>query len=380
MKIDRLAEVRILFSCRPAHGHFFPLVPLARAAVEAAHDVVFATGPGFLDRVRELGFEAHPAGIAVAEAETEARRRHPDGDVVTVMITMFADVLPRATLAGLEALLPVVRPDLVVYEMSDVGAAKAARDAGIPVVSHVIGRSMPPEVSALAAPRMAWLWDGELPANPMLGDAVIDLWPDTVRDPAVLALPKVIRQRPSAFDLDVPMPELAGERPLVYLTLGTVSYRATDVLRAAIDGLARLPVEVLVAVGPGDPAVLGEVPANVVVANFVPQASVLRRAALVVHHGGTGTTLGALAAGLPQLVLPQGADQFVNAAVLAETGAGARLVGPEVTADAVEAAAGGLLADDAVRQVASAVAAEIADLPDPAAVVQRLTELVRERA
>ncbi|HEX7303764.1 glycosyltransferase [Lentzea sp.] len=376
--------MRILFSCRPAYGHLFPLVPLARAAGEAGHDVVFATGLGFVDRVRALGFEAHAAGISVAEAETEARTRHPGADVVTVLVAMFADVLPRATLAGLAPLLPRVRPDLVVYEQSDVGAAKAARDAGIPFVSHVIGRSMPPEVQAAAAEHMAWLWD-EQPADLMLGDAVIDLWPDTVRDPQVLKVSTVIRQRPAPFDLDVPMPEIPSGRPLVYLTLGTVAFVNTAVLRAAVEGLARLPVHVLVAVGPGDPALLGEVPGNVTVAAFVPQASVLRRAALVVHHGGTGTTLGSLATGLPQLVLPQlvlpqGADQFVNADVLVETGAGAKLVGPEVTADAVETAARRLLGDDAAKRVALTAAAEIADMPDPAAVVQRLTELVRGRA
>ncbi|SDP87635.1 glycosyltransferase [Lentzea jiangxiensis] len=372
--------MRILFSCRPAYGHVFPLVPLARAAREAGHEVVFATGQDFLGIVRDLGFEAHPAGISVGEAEAEARRRHGDADVTRLMITMFADVLPRATAGDLAALLPRVRPDLVVYEQSDVGAAKAARDAGIPVVSHVIGRSMPPPVQQLAAPEMAWLWDGAAPADLMLGDVVVDLWPDVVRDPVVAALPTVLRQRPAAFDLDVPMPEVESAKPLVYLTLGTVSFGRTEVLRAAVDGLARLPVTVLVALGPGDPALLGEVPGTVHVAGFVPQAQVLRRADLVVHHGGTGTVLGALAAGLPQLVLPQGADQFVNADVLAQTGAGAKLVGPEATADAVTAAARHLLDDPAARNVATTAAAEIARMPEPAAVVEELTALVRGTA
>ncbi|WP_439657962.1 glycosyltransferase [Lentzea sp. HUAS TT2] len=368
--------MRILFSCRPAYGHLFPLAPLARAAQQAGHEVVFATGRSFVEKARGLGFEAHASGISIEEAEAEARRRHGDAEVPRLLITMFADVLPRATVADLGALIPGVKPDLVVYEQSDTGAAKAARDAGIPFVSHVIGRSMPPEIQRMAAGEMAWMWDGTTPADLMLGDAAIDLWPDTVRDPVVAALPTVVRLRPTAFDLDVPMPAVDTTRPLVYLTLGTMQAGATDLLRKVIDGLARLPVTVLVAVGPGDPARLGDVPANVVVAGFVPQAAVLRRADLVVHHGGSGTVLGALAAGLPQLVLPQGADQFVNADVLAETGAGVRLVGEEVTADAIEAAAGRLLDDPAAREVAGRAAAEIAGMPAPAAVVERLTALV----
>jgi UDP:flavonoid glycosyltransferase YjiC (YdhE family) len=112
------------------------------------------------------------------------------------------------------------------------------------------------------------------------------------------------------------------------------------------------------------------------VAGFVPQAEVLRRAALVVHHGGTGTVLGTLAAGLPQLVLPQGADQFVNADALAAAGAGGKLVGPEITADAIAERARHLLDDPAVREVAGKVAGEIAEMPEPAAVVRQLAALV----
>lgn len=367
--------VRILFSARPAYGHLFPLIPLASAAREAGHEVVFGTGEALLGTVRGLGFAAHRVGIAVSEAEAEAVRRHGrDADFATVGVTMFGDILPHATHDDLRRLLPELRPDLVVYEQSDAGAAKAAREAGIPVVSHVIGRSMPPDILAAAAKRMAWLWaDGPAPADAMLGDTVIDLWPDALRDPVVAALPTVFRMRPQPFDLDVPLPPVAtASRRLVYLTFGTVSFGATSVLRTVIEGLSRLPVDVLVALGPGDPTVLGSVPERVHVTRFVPQAEVLRHAALVVHHGGTGTVLGTLAAGLPQLVLPQGADQFVNAATLAELGAARSLVGAEITAEAVEEDARALLDGTAARDVARRVADEIAALPPPKAVVEEL--------
>ena len=79
----------------------------------------------------------------------------------------------------------------------------------------------------------------------------------------------------------------------------------------AIAEIAPLDVDILVAVGPeGDPTLLGEVPSNVHVERFVAQSAVLPMVDLIVQHGGIGTVLGALGAGLPQLVLPQGADQF----------------------------------------------------------------------
>jgi len=144
------------------------------------------------------------------------------------------------------------------------------------------------------------------------------------------------------------------------------------VLRGAIAALSRLPADVLVAVGPGDPAALGPVPENVRVAGFVPQAEVLEHAGLVVHHGGTGTVLGTLAAGLPQLILPQGADQFANAETLSALGAAKALVGDAIRIDAIAAAARELLDGSAAREIAQGIAAEIAGMPAPEAVLDEL--------
>jgi UDP:flavonoid glycosyltransferase YjiC (YdhE family) len=363
--------VRILFTCRPAYGHLFPLLPLAHAAKAAGHDVVFGTGDVFLPQVRDLGFEAHRAGIGIGAAETEAKRRHgEDAGFLDIGITMFAELLPRSLLDDLTPLLPQLRPDLVIHEMTDVGAGIAARRAGVPAVSVVIGRSMPPDVLAVAAERLRPLW-GELPADALLGDACVDVWPDSVRDPGTAKVPQIFRMRPTPFDPDVPLPPLPDG--FVYLTLGTVVHGATQVLRGAIHALAQLDVDVLVALGPGDPSKLGPLPDRVRVAGFVPQAEVLKHASLVVHHGGTGTTLAALAAGLPQLMLPQGADQFANADTLSTLGAAKALVGDAVRIAAIETAAHALLTDPQPREIAQRVAAEIAGMPSPEAV---LTELV----
>ncbi len=116
-------------------------------------------------------------------------------------------------------------------------------------------------------------------------------------------------------------------RPAVYLTLGTVSFGATEVIRRAVDQIAGLDVDVFVAVGPeGDPEALGPVPGNVHLERFVDQPGVLDRVDVAVHHGGTGTVLGAAAAGVPQLILPQGADQFFNAELIERAGVGRGLV------------------------------------------------------
>ena len=98
------------------------------------------------------------------------------------------------------------------------------------------------------------------------------------------------------------------------------------VYRAALDELADLPVRVLMTIGRGgDLADLGPLPANAVVERWVPQAEVVSHAAVVVCHGGYGTTVGALSAGVPLVVAPLFADQGRNAARVAEVGAGLAL-------------------------------------------------------
>ena len=72
------------------------------------------------------------------------------------------------------------------------------------------------------------------------------------------------------------------------------------------------------------PAAVGPQPANVRVEEFVAQTEVLPEADVVVCHGGSGSVVGALACGVPLLVLPMGADQMDNAARVAALGVGVR--------------------------------------------------------
>jgi UDP:flavonoid glycosyltransferase YjiC (YdhE family) len=96
---------------------------------------------------------------------------------------------------------------------------------------------------------------------------------------------------------------------------------------------------------------------------------------VVVSHAGSGTVVATLDHGLPQLCLPQGADQFLNAAAVASSGAGISLVPGEVTPETVADAVSRLLGDDSFAAAARRVSASIASMPAPddvAAVLERL--------
>lgn len=106
---------------------------------------------------------------------------------------------------------------------------------------------------------------------------------------------------------------------------------------------------------------LGPIPANVHVEEWVPQGDVLARAAAVVCHGGSGTVRGSLAAGVPMVVVPQGADQPHNARRIAAVGAGLALPGAD--AGVLGAAVARVLAVAEFGRAARRIADEIAAMP-----------------
>jgi MGT family glycosyltransferase len=114
--------------------------------------------------------------------------------------------------------------------------------------------------------------------------------------------------------------------PLVYVTFGSVAGsfpRALPAYGVALSAVADLPARVLLTVGRDlDIDALPEPPDNVHVERWVPQQDVLAHASAAVVHGGSGSTLGALAAGVPLVVVPLFADQPQNARRVAEVGAG----------------------------------------------------------
>jgi UDP:flavonoid glycosyltransferase YjiC (YdhE family) len=117
--------------------------------------------------------------------------------------------------------------------------------------------------------------------------------------------------------------------------MGTV-FNDAAVLSTALDGLAQLDVNVLATVGPdGDPDAISVDPARVRIERFAPLGLVLAHCDLVVAHGGAGTMLAALAHGIPLVMIPQGADQFINTARVVRAGAGLPVAPARRTSEAV---------------------------------------------
>jgi hypothetical protein len=176
--------------------------------------------------------------------------------------------------------------------------------------------------------------------------------------------------------------QLATDVPTVYLTMGTVFNRTPGLLAMLIEALGGLELEVIATIG-RDLSVddLGDVPPNVHVEQFIPQALVLERCDAVICHGGYGSVMGPLRVGLPIVCVPLASlDNILNAQRVAKLGAGISITENERSAAAVRQATAAILADDRYRRAAQDVAGEIAESPPIESAVGLLEQLGVTRA
>jgi UDP:flavonoid glycosyltransferase YjiC (YdhE family) len=304
--------VRALFSCAPGIGHFYPLLPLARELRRRGHAVAFLTAPGLGAAIADEGFELLPAGPDLEALIPEAFLRHPDlaalpPDQVTGMsaaIPIFADTRVALTLPEALPAARAWRPDVVVSEHADFAGPLVAATLGAARATLGFGPGHPADWLARASDAMAPHYSAHGLTPPTHGGLYEGLYLDTC--PPALQAPRFPRPahaqplRPEPCgraDARWALPDFGARagRPLVLLTMGTL-FGSPAAFSAALAGLAALDVNVLVTVGPqGDPAAVAADPARVRVERFVPLNLALQRCALVVAHGGAGTTLAALA-------------------------------------------------------------------------------------
>ena len=357
--------MRLLFCFAGTGGHFAPLAPIAQAAVTAGHEVLFACQQRMADAVAARGFAAAvtlPPGHAAERLPlAEPDQAHEDRQLRDAFTGGFV----AERVVSLRECFDRWPPDAVVYDESDFGAPLAAELAGLPHVAvhiHAAGSFFRDEL--LGEPRAALRASLGLPREPP-PPVAISSFPPSFRDPAA---------PPAALSIRLGDAPLA-DGDVVYFTLGTVfNLESGDLFTRVLAGLRER--RAIVTVGHAvDPAELGPPPAGVRIERFVDQAEVLPGCCAVVSHGGSGSLLGALAHGLPSVLLAMGADQLHNAARADALGV-ARLLHPvRATPDDVAGAVAEIIEQPSYRAAAIGFHREIAALPRPERAVELLEAL-----
>jgi UDP:flavonoid glycosyltransferase YjiC (YdhE family) len=373
-------------------GVFGPFIPLGRALVEAGHEVVVASGANLRSRVEENGLEFAEAGLSamdgvIAAMADQQVKAAPAGDRIRFPAAMFGAVHPGAKLPGLRDLFQSRPVDLVIHPPVDLSGPLLAAELDLPSVCYGFGQPFDPAVLGAMAERSRPLWEAaELQPDPYGGiyrGVYLDPRPPMLRGPQTAPGAHSTRPiRPEVpGDPAAALPAWAaalGQHPAVYVSLGTAPlFNQPEKFAPLLAGLTGEAVEVVVTVGElNDPGALGELPSTVHVEKWLPLSPLLPLCDVVLCHAGTGTTLAALAVGLPLVLVPQGADQFDNARACEHAGVARTLMPDEVTPAAVrEAVSTVLRGDSSQRTVARALAAEVAAMPSAVEVVKELESI-----
>ncbi|MGZ8735003.1 MAG: glycosyltransferase, partial [Acidimicrobiia bacterium] len=326
---DRFPAVRVLAACSlGGSGHLDPLLPFLAGARRRGDETLVVGPPSMQEIVDGVGHPFRAGGEPTEAVVAPIRERLPIASPEEASELgnreLFGRLATSAMLPEMERACREWRPDLLLRDPCEYASAAVAGRLGIRTAQVAISLaeaewgSIHAAAPALEEHRVGLV--DELLASPYL-----------TRFPAALdpsPFPATFRFRERAPESDRPLPDWwnGSEAPLVYVTFGTVlgyMSMADNVCRMALRAVEGLDARVLLTVGRRfDRSGLGPIPANVHVETWVDQRDVLGHADLVVCHGGSGTSFGALAAGVPVVVVPLFADQFENGRRIADSGAG----------------------------------------------------------
>jgi UDP:flavonoid glycosyltransferase YjiC (YdhE family) len=376
--------MRALFVVPPGYGHLFPLVTTAWALRAAGHDVLVATCGQSCSAVAGAGliaFDVAPDADLASVFRTAAgafRASAPGGGGYGGGHPLFcriAEIMADGTVAIAETW----RPDLIVQDPFAAPALIAAQRLGVPTVAHHFGMGIPIErVREMIYLPLTDLFTRFNASASAEWNASIDFIPPSMRRAPVAADTWATRYVP--FNGGGQLPPWAQARnaenqPRVLVTLGTVVPHLAGMSPIAwvTDAARTVDAEFVLATGDADVSSLGDLPRNVRPAGWVPLNALLPTCDAIIHHGGSGSTFTALAMAVPQLVVPQGADQFFNAEAVRARGVG--LVPSE--ADRTPETVSALLSDESLRANARDVRNEIAAMPSPCSLVAEMERLAR---
>jgi UDP:flavonoid glycosyltransferase YjiC (YdhE family) len=381
--------VRVLVSSNPNLGHFLPLVPLAQRLQQRGHDVVVATEPAFAVAVQSHGLEQVTVGRDLTTDDMmavlpEIFEIAPEEQNAYAVPRLFVELRAHNAADGLLAMMAQWQPDLVIREPAEFASWAIAERLGIPHVTVGVGMATSAqEWDTLVGPWFAGLGDrvgiDDLDASSLFRYRLLSFAPAGYHDWTHTPSARVFRPEPVAATapLDPRIHEL-DDRPLVYATLGTEFYDAplmSSMISAATDN----DCNVVATTGhQGDPAEVDPLSPSVVVSSWIAQDALLERTAVVICHAGAGSTGGPLVRGVPLVVVPRGADQFLHAQRVEELGVGIMLRSRQQSEDDIRTALGTVLQNPHFRDAAQRMARATARLPDTDRAVDELEQLIAD--
>jgi UDP:flavonoid glycosyltransferase YjiC (YdhE family) len=378
---------RYLIATWDGAGNLVPTLGIAHALVQRGHDVRMLGHRTIAERcgvsgVRFVALTKNEGWDAMEEPEDFEAEIKLMVDELCFSATIARDLARELSREPAD----VIMVDCLLFTATDVALASGTPTVTLVHTPYTIFRGGPlvemfaPGIAIANAHRA----ELGLPTIERLGDihdaceyAIVavpkEFEPDVSDAANVLRIGPVFDAPPLSREIDE-VDVRDGSTPLVLVSLSTSEQGQADLLQRCVDAVARLPVHAIVTTGPSIDPTSVHAGANTQVVRYVPHAEILPSASLAISHAGVGTTMAALAHGVPLLCTPMGRDQFFNAEQVQALGAG-RMLMPDAGSDAIAAAAQDILDDGRFAAGAQQMATAISHYGGSAAAVAALEAL-----
>ena len=420
---------KFLFTAVAASGHINPTLPLVRELRRRGHEVGYATSPNMAETVGPAATRFFPVGPDLGPDSgdrpewakySELRGRRRMSFVVGEILYPLAETTARELLDVVASF----RPDALVFDFMTFASnlvggvtklpwatttmapgllqSKGAYPYGLALpYSDGFRRLSSPLFWTLARAAMSREFDGQFNAirarfglppvrntfftagiSPYLVLALLpreieyprDAWPPVAH---FIGSPRL--GGPASARAPAWLEALPRGRPLVYATLGTTDNQHHPAYLAKfMEAVRGLDADVVVTFG--NPSLVQAAPDNVRLERYVPNALIMPKARVVMHHGGPTSACDALAHGKPVVVTPFVDDQFEVAQRVRRLGAGAAVNPYKVTVLKLRAAIDGVLASTAMRERAAELGRAMGRYDAAAAGADLLERLARTGA
>ncbi|GAA4016718.1 DUF1205 domain-containing protein [Allokutzneria multivorans] len=410
--------MRVLFATVSEKSHVLTMAPLAWALTNAGHEVRVASAPGVTDTITNAGLSAVPIGTEhtvhemLAEQET-IENEFSDWSEPYLDKQQWETLLLRYQIAVEYAFTPYNdtllddlvefsrfwKPDLVLWDPITfaggvaarvVGAAHARLNWAVDVYGAMrevflqLKDQQPAE--AQTDPMADWLgghlarFGSDFHEDVVSGQFTIDQVPSSIQLPLNV---NRVAMRYTPYNGRSVIPSWLNEpqeRRRVLLTPGMSFAKALGgtfvPLKESFEALADLDVEIVATLSSQERDLVGTLPPNARVVDFVPMHAVLPTCSAAVHHGGFGTWSTAALYGVPQFILPiRMADMWIKAKLTEKAGAGLYSHPTQTTAESLREGVRRLTEESTFAEGAKHLRQGILETPTPNDIISTLETL-----
>lgn len=423
----------IAFFPEAAFGPALNSVGIAQACQALGHTPVFLSDPGFVPVYQGYGFEAHP--VALSEPMPPEKlakfwedfitghipnfRKSAIDQIDNYVLDCWTAIVDSARWAqkDLPGVLGRIKPDLICVD--NVILFPAIKQFGVPWVrivscseNEIEDPAIPPHLSgcrqddptghaAFSARFDSVIGPLHAEFNQFLvenGEAPYPLGQFFEASPTMnlllyplpVAFKRSHKLSPDQFqylegcvrtEAPYTVPEFPanGDKPLIYLSFGTLACGDVELLKRLIASLGAMPVRVLVNVGDYLDQYT-DIPPNIILSNWFPQPSVIPQVDVVIHHGGNNSFNECLFFGKPAIIMPYVWDGHDNAARIAETGHGIHLPRYDWTDRDLAKALETCLTDRAMHAKLAATSTHMKAQPGPQKAARILDTILKQGA